>query len=127
MGHKIPELRSEKGISQKDLSDILDISQSTYNKLENGEMDFRSEQLMVLSEYFKKPVGEFFGEKGNVYIQNNDNNSNVGQIHHNTDEKMNHHIANTLKTQQEQIQLFFEQNSKLQNDLISMLNKLIPK
>lgn len=127
IGQKIREIRMERGLSQTDMSSVLDISQSTYNKLENNEMDFRSEQLMHLSDYFKIPVGEFFGEKGNVYIQHNESNGNVGQITNNADEKMNQLIAQTLKIQQEQIAAFFQQNSKLQQELITILNKIAVK
>lgn len=130
IGNKIREFRNEKGITHKDLSEVLKVNQSTYNKLENGEMDFKSEQIILISKFFKKTVAEIFGEQGNVYIQNNqkvESSGHIERVMYNTDEKLIQLFTDTLITQQNTLNKFFEQNTRLQDNLINLMEKIVVK
>lgn len=51
-------MRKEKGLTQKQLAEKLDISESYYNQIENGERQKRMDITIIdrLSKAFKIPV-----------------------------------------------------------------------
>lgn len=49
---KIKELREEKGLMQKELGDIIGISQNTLSQYENGKREPDYETLKKIAEYF---------------------------------------------------------------------------
>lgn len=56
-------LRALKGLSQENVADILNISLQSYNKKENGVVEFTATELKKLSEYFDVPMENFFNNK----------------------------------------------------------------
>jgi transcriptional regulator with XRE-family HTH domain len=60
IGLKIKEIRINNGIKQESIAFFLKINQGTYAKLENGKLDFKSQQLIDIASYFKVPVSSFF-------------------------------------------------------------------
>ncbi len=52
MYKRIRDLREDKDFSQKQLADMLNISQSTYSRYENGFLDIPSEILITLSRIY---------------------------------------------------------------------------
>ena len=63
------ELRDEKGLSQRDMAKILNISQGTYNNWENGKTQPSIEQLIMLASFFEVSVDYLVGntdEKGGL-------------------------------------------------------------
>jgi len=57
---KLQGLRKEKGKTQKDLADILEMSRRSYMLRENGDLDFKLGEMKKLSEYFNIPVSQIF-------------------------------------------------------------------
>lgn len=106
---KIRQLRNEKGYSQEFIAEKLNVSQGTYNRLENGKQDFHSSQLIQISEILGTTVGELFGEKGNYYIQNNSNVNNASG-------------TNNFYSDKESIVFFKEVIMQLQNQNSLLLN-----
>ena len=58
---KLFELRTEKGLSQREAARILKISQGTYNNWENGKTQPSIEQLITLSAFFEVSVDYIIG------------------------------------------------------------------
>lgn len=53
---KLIGLRKELKISQKEMANLLGISQKTYCQKENGKTEFLLSEMFIISEYFKMPV-----------------------------------------------------------------------
>ncbi len=52
MYRRIRDLRVDKDKSQTELAKYLNVSQSTYSRYENGELDIPSGVLIALSHYY---------------------------------------------------------------------------
>ena len=52
MYKRIRDLREDKDFSQKQLAEMLNISQSTYSRYESGFLDIPSEFLISLSKIY---------------------------------------------------------------------------
>lgn len=52
MYKRIRDLREDRDFSQKQLAEILNISQSTYSRYESGFLDIPSEILISLSKIY---------------------------------------------------------------------------
>lgn len=57
---KIRMARLEKGFSQEYVGMLLDTSQISYHKLENGKTRLKLETLLKLSDIFEKDIKYFF-------------------------------------------------------------------
>ncbi|HJD01977.1 MAG TPA: helix-turn-helix domain-containing protein [Candidatus Mediterraneibacter excrementavium] len=53
MDNRIRELRNERGLRQEDLAEIINVSQQTISRLENGENSLPADILVDLSKYFR--------------------------------------------------------------------------
>jgi transcriptional regulator with XRE-family HTH domain len=60
IGSRIKELREEKGISQKELSKVLNIASSNISKYETGSLEINFETLLNLSKYFDVSLDYIF-------------------------------------------------------------------
>lgn len=60
-GKRLAELRKEKGITQTELSKILDIQRVTIAKYETGERAPSIDNLISFAEYFDVPTDYLLG------------------------------------------------------------------
>ena len=58
---RIRNLRIEKDLTQKQLSDILNLKQNTYSQYEIGVLNYPVELLIKLSEYYDTSVDYLLG------------------------------------------------------------------
>ena len=56
MYKRIRDLREDKDLSQTQIANILNISQSTYSRYESGYLDVPSEVLIALSKFYNVSV-----------------------------------------------------------------------
>ena len=63
MYKRIRDLREDRDFSQKQLAEILNISQSTYSRYESGYLDVPSEVLIALAKYYDVSVDYILGLK----------------------------------------------------------------
>lgn len=52
VGGRIKELRKEKGLTQQQLSDILEVDRSNFSKYELGKLEISNEMLIKLAKFF---------------------------------------------------------------------------
>lgn len=52
--------RKEKGIYQKDLAKVLNISEDGYGMKERGQVQFNANEMFILSDYFDKKIEQLF-------------------------------------------------------------------
>ena len=61
MYERIRNLREDKDLNQSEIAHILNISQSTYSRYENGNLDVPTEVLISLSKFYKVTVDYILG------------------------------------------------------------------
>ncbi|EHI70648.1 DNA-binding helix-turn-helix protein [Streptococcus ictaluri 707-05] len=59
--NRLKELRKEKGLTQQDMSEFLNMSRRGYQKIENGESQIKPDKAQALADYFDVPVGYLLG------------------------------------------------------------------
>lgn len=67
-------LRKELGITQEEMSKILDISLSSYIRKEAGEYEFKMNEAFILRDFFKKSLEEIFLPRNCNGVANNAEN-----------------------------------------------------
>lgn len=58
---KLKELRKRKGISQEQLSELLDVSRQSISRYENGTAQPDFDKLLLLSKYFEVSIDSLLG------------------------------------------------------------------
>ncbi len=101
---KLYELRTEKGLSQRQIASQLHISQGTYNNWENGKTEPSISQLIELSNYFEVSID---------YIV--DNSDETGIINYN--KEITEYEKNILDN-------FNKLSPKLQNDILQLIRDI---
>lgn len=61
LGQKISDLRAQKGISQTELAEVLDVSRQSISKWETDTALPEIDKLVAISRYFGVPVGALLG------------------------------------------------------------------
>jgi DNA-binding XRE family transcriptional regulator len=61
MYHRLRELRNEKGISAKEMADLLGLkTEAAYYKKESGAIKFSLREAMLISKKLQKSIEEIF-------------------------------------------------------------------
>lgn len=69
IGNRIRKIRKTKGITQEEISDLLGISQSTYQRIESGETYSWATHLEKLSKILEFKPEDFFSDKPIEYYE----------------------------------------------------------
>ena len=59
--NRLKELRKEKGLTQVELANIVNVSKITILRWENGERQIKPEKAQQLADYFGVSVGYLLG------------------------------------------------------------------
>ena len=60
MKNRLKELRAERGWSQAELAERLDVSRQSVNAIETGKYNPSLELAFVISDFFGRPIEEIF-------------------------------------------------------------------
>jgi putative transcriptional regulator len=63
MRNNLPELRAQRGMTQGDLADALNVSRQTVNALETGRYDPSLPLAFALAKLFKCQIEDIFSPK----------------------------------------------------------------
>lgn len=66
MYQHIKDLREDNDLTQKQIAELLNISQTTYSRYENGVLDIPSSSLIILARYYKTSVDYLLGLTNNA-------------------------------------------------------------
>lgn len=66
MGNRIRELRKAKGLTMKQLGEVLDLAESTISQYETGKRQMDNETLLKLGEFFDVSVGYILGAEDRI-------------------------------------------------------------
>lgn len=58
--NKLKGLRAEQGFSQEDMSKLIGISLSSYQRKENGENQFTLREAYKIAQIFRRDLSEIF-------------------------------------------------------------------
>ena len=128
---KIRSCRREKGWSQEDMAEKLDLSVNGYANIERGETDVQLSRLEQIAETFGIKLLELFnwGEKTVFYVVNNNSQlscySNHNQEHQ--EHNQNHFEMTDLYSEKKELQHELEKNRlivKQQEKEIAYLNEI---
>lgn len=61
MNNRIRELRRQRGITMRQLGEVVDLAESTISQYETGKREPDNETLLKISEYFGVTVGYLLG------------------------------------------------------------------
>lgn len=68
--NKVREKRIEKGLSQKEIANLLGISNRTsYTRMENGLVQLKATDLEKIAQILGEPISYFFDQKGDKIPQ----------------------------------------------------------
>lgn len=62
MYKRIRDLREDKDLTQQQLARFLNVSQATYSRYENGNLDVPSTVLIKLSEFYNVNIDYILGQ-----------------------------------------------------------------
>ena len=88
IGEKIKLLREKKGFTQKEIAEHLNISQSTYARIETGESNSWASYLERLCSLFEVSPSELFNTDTFILNQRNGRDSHNGYIINQLSEKL---------------------------------------
>ncbi|MDR2206693.1 MAG: helix-turn-helix domain-containing protein [Flavobacteriaceae bacterium] len=75
VGSKIRRFREDRGIKQEHMAHELELTQSSYGRLEKDDNRLTVPKIQKIAEVLNVPVSILFGEKtGNILYENNGNN-----------------------------------------------------
>ncbi|EGO7854648.1 helix-turn-helix transcriptional regulator [Enterococcus faecalis] len=110
---RIKQLRENKEITQKEISDALDINVSVYNKIELGIRPLREEELAKIADFFNVSSDYLLGRTKNPSLPSEDSNDTGQNI-------ISHFRLNTSDMDVDDIE-------ELEEELIDFQNFLIKK
>lgn len=61
MYRRIRELREDGDLTQQQMADLLNISQTTYSRYESGVLDIPSTALIILAKFYQTSVDYLLG------------------------------------------------------------------
>ena len=107
IGNKIRLMRDVKGLSQENMANALDITQSNYARLEKDDNRISVPRLIIIAKTLETTVTELVGEKANNVVNQNNNHEAVT------------YLQSTFQSDKEHIQTL--------KDEIEYLKKLLDK
>ena len=68
LGHKVTELRQQKGLTQEQLAELCEVSARTIQRIESGEVDPRAYTLQCLSKTLEFDFGAESNANDNLWL-----------------------------------------------------------
>ena len=92
------ELRNEKGLSQRDIAKIFNISQGTYNNWENSKTEPSIDQLISLANFFNVTVDYLIGnDNSNSFLTLSKDQNTLLTLYDNLSEKTQKALLSFIK------------------------------
>ena len=133
MNYRLKAIRRINGYTQKDVANLLNITQRTYSKYETGELSIKISQLVILSGYYKVSIDYLLGLSSNVnskYIGRKYdesllvNNIKYLRYEHNYSQKQ---LSKLINCSPSLISMVERGESRIQVDMLVALSKLYNK
>lgn len=92
---KLKAIRERHNLSQTQMGEILHLSQSAYQKLENGKSSLRIDQIVVIIQRFQEGAKDLLENNG-IEITFKTNNINGGSINCKEQVENNNNMSSIL-------------------------------
>lgn len=66
LGNTVKKIREEKGLTQQQIADLIDMHRSNYSKVENGERELSIEAIGKIAKYFGMTIDQLVNFNGNL-------------------------------------------------------------
>ncbi len=66
---RLKNAREDRDISQQEMANLLNITQSNYSKIETGIQEPSLNQLMIIAKYFNLTIDELLGVDQEKYVK----------------------------------------------------------
>ena len=66
---RLKNAREDRDISQQEMADLLETTQSNYSKIETGVQEPSLNQLMIIAKHFNLTIDELLGVDQDKYIK----------------------------------------------------------
>ena len=66
---RLKNAREDRDISQQEIADLLEITQSNYSKIETGIQEPSLNQLMMIAKFFNLTIDELLGVDPDKYVK----------------------------------------------------------
>ena len=66
---RLKNAREDRDISQQEIADLLEITQSNYSKIETGIQEPSLNQLMMIANFFNLTIDELLGVDPDKYVK----------------------------------------------------------
>lgn len=109
---RLIELRTEKGLSQRQMAKKFNISQGTYNNWENGRTEPSIEQLIALADFFETSVDDI--------VEHQKSKKNVIEEREKLKQKIRSY-SNKAPKKEELFDIFEQANDETKNAIITLL------
>ncbi|TAF64959.1 MAG: XRE family transcriptional regulator [Cytophagales bacterium] len=126
-GDKIRKKRTQKGLSQQQMADYLNISQNSYHKIETNETNVKFETLIKIAEMLEAEVTEFIPDVKLHCIQSKPfiTSSKSELITKPNDYQQKENLlVQSLRDKDEIIKMKDEKIAQLQHQLLKMLSRM---
>lgn len=118
-GTKLRKYREQKRLSQRELADLIGVSQSTYSNWEGDIRNFGVEYLAKLAQLFDVSITELMPE--GTRVENDLHNKSV--LGAKETEERSELYTDLLRTKDEIIRLLKEENTQLKTQNTQLENK----
>ena len=123
LGTKLTRLRKKKGYTQKEVADLIQVSQPAYHKWETDLAKPAIENLLKISEVYEIDLNELLEEVPTFHITNNECSiQNIGNPNSNFYTESPDLVKGLLKNQDAITELLGVQN-KLMEKLINIIKE----
>jgi len=119
VGHRIRVLRENKGFSQEDVADKINVSRAAYERMENGKSNSWASHLEQLCSFFEVSP-EYFVRDDEKNMQHNENQKGGFSLQNNGSIKTLNNLSEKLI---EQYELRIQEKDKLIQLLEEKLRK----
>lgn len=66
LGHTIKKIREEKGLTQQQVADIVNMHRSNYSKVENGDRELSIEAINKIAKHFGMTIDQLVNFDGHI-------------------------------------------------------------
>ena len=117
----IKKIRESKGISQEYMAMELGISQSTYTKVERGEVNLYVDRLLKIAKVLDVGLSKIFDENAaKIFnVNSNDSSSNTNQV------QVVENLYNDNKDVLNKLQNVLEEENKHLKEEIAFLRRMV--
>jgi transcriptional regulator with XRE-family HTH domain len=128
IGNRLMTAREERKLSQAEMADLLNVSSSTYSRLERNESAVDLEQIVGFSKTLQIPIQEFLPDTFSINSSSQQNqNSHIGLVignvtHYSNRDELIKNLETKVEAKDQENQFLKEKISLLETTITDLRN-----